>query len=443
MLFFVCYQRGSNFIRNQIMLSSKEIDRRTFLKGGVCFPLFGRKCFLGRDSSEILTDVYFTTVEGGILAGLTAWSVLRNNPQKARREFLKIAGAALGGAAFGLTLGESFNWWTRRKEVEEFLSKWPSPPEGNKEIAELSLLELVALINRLEDKMPTTEEADILLTATAYQAAQFLRESPFRAKEYARRMLKIFDEKEFREFCQNKNTFACTGEFSGGKLLAGFDFNEEEWERLFASEIPVLLLVKGIAHEVAHMNVRRLEIFLQACGKPEEDYGVLGRFEVIKRRGFFRQVIEPKSESRIENGLLEEEFFAEWAAYRFLNELGKAGLEKKPFESPLLLSLEFLQAIINLEYTRPGANWPAWWQGVMDFDRVAKLHRENDLWHFRRDLGEVVLNHIPEFTQSTPEFSDANKAALGKLAFEAFSKTDEDKIHRLLNVLSEEELLNL
>lgn len=423
------------------MSSSKEIDRRTFLKGGACFPIFGRKCFLGRDSRELSSDALLMLVEGGLWAGITAKFYLPKSAKKTRREFLKIAGGGLGGAAFGLALSESFRWWERRKEVKEFLSDWPSPPEENKEITELSLSELADLINRLEGKPPTPEETDVLLTAIAYQVAQFLGESPAKAREYARGIFKVFDEEEFQAFCSIKNAVACTGEFSGGKLVAGFDFSEEGLEELSASEIPILSLVQSTAHEVAHMNVRGLEVFINPCSRPAEDYGVLGRFEILKRRGFLRQIIEPKNESKIEDRLLEEEFFAEWTAYRFLNELEKAGLEKKSFE--LLIYPEFRQAIINLEYSRPGANWPKWWQGVMDFDRVARLHRENDLWYFHRDLGEVMLNHIPEFIQASPKFSEGNKATLGKLAFEAFSKTNEEGLLRLLQVSSEEELLDL
>ena len=419
------------------MFSSKEIGRRDFLKT-VGFAGLGQGCFLGRNPNELKTDAILALVGGGLGAGITAKFFLPESTKKTRRDFLKIVGGGFGGVVYELALSEFFRRRERRKEVEEFLSGWPSPPEENKEITELSLSELVALINRLEGKVPTPEEADVLLTATAYQAAQFLGESPAKAKEYARRASKILVEEDFRAFCSIPRAFACTGEFSGGKRFAFFNFSEESWEELSANEIPILSLVRGVAHEAAHMDVRRLEVFLRTCGRPEEDYGVLGRFEVLKRRGFLRQMIESKSESLTEDGLLEEEFFAEWASFRFLNKLEKAGLKENSFELCTGYP-EFFQAIINLEYTLPGADWPKWWQGVMDFNRVAKLHRENGLWRFHRDLGEVMLIYMYPFLN----FGEGDKAALGKLAFEAFSKTDMERLERLAWIESKEEMLDL
>jgi len=430
------------------MSSSKEIDRRTFLKGAG-FTVLSPGCFLGRNTWEIVQDVSLIVAMGGLAAGLEAKSLLSKSSKITRREFWQITRAGSLGAVYGLVLGEGSRWWERRREVQEFLNSLPAAPKENIKITELSLLELADLINRLEGKIPTPEEADVLIAATAYQAAQFLGESPAKAKEYIRGLFKIFDEREIQATCQPDadkdadTSVACVKEFSMGRLLAVFNFSQEEWQRLFATEMPIRSFVGTTAHEVAHMHVRRLEVFPNSCDRPREDYGVLGKSEVFSRRGFIRSLLPPKGEILTVDGRDEEEFFAEWTAHRFLNELEEFGLERRDYEP--MGYLEFEQAIINLEYTRPGANWPKWWQGRMDFNRVAKLHWENDLWRFRRDLGEVMLDHSQEFILSPPKLSEANKAALGMLAFREFVeiKEDLDRFERLLQISSEEELLDL
>ncbi len=423
-------------------MASKETDRRDFLKGAALFSL-GQGCFLGRNSYDLKADAISMLTGGAVGGGIAAWFQIRESPEKkiTRRELFSVIRNALGGAATGLAVGESFNWWERRKEVEEFLSGLPFPPEKNKKIAELSLSELATLINRLEGKIPSPGEADILLTATAYQAAQLLGESPKKAKEYAKGMFKILNEEEFRAICQpdtDKETdafTACSPTFFGGEILTCLNFSEEEWKQLSASKMPIRSWVGRIDHEVAHMNVHRFEVFPRLCSRPEEDYGIVGRFKVFSRRGFLRNLPPPKGESLTVEGRVEEEFFAEWASYRFLGELEKVGLEKKevvPMGYP-----EFLQAIVNLEH--PDSDWPKLWQGAMDFSRVAKLHWESDLWSFRRDLGKVYSSYI----EPPLELEEGNLAALGKLVFEAFSKTDAERLKKFLQIKSEKDLVSL
>ena len=219
-----------------------------------------------------------------------------------------------------------------------------------------------------------------------------------------------------------------------GRLLAVFNFSQEEWQRLLATEMPIRSFVGTTAHEVAHMHVRRLEVFPNSCDRPREDYGVLGKSEVFSRRGFIRSLLPPKGEILTVDGRDEEEFFAEWTAHRFLNELEEFGLEKRDYE-PMGYH-EFEQAIFDFELSE--SDWPEWWQGRMDFDRVTKFHWENDLWRFRRDLGEVILRYNPTLLK----FREGDIAALGKIAFEAFSKNDMDRFWHFYQISNEEDLLD-
>ena len=420
------------------MVSSKEVSRRQFFKGVAAYSTVVPDCFLGRDSRELAFDVFFTITAGVTGAAATGILISPESEEITRKKLFLIAGGGSVGAAIGLATGELLRRDKRRRIVEEYLNSLPLPPEGNIEISELSLSELVEMINHLEGKTPSLEEEDILLTATAYQAAQFLGEPPARAREYARRLFKVFEEEEFAVICQEKigeDRAGCVTIFSGGKPFAFFDSSEKEWEQLSDTGTPIRSWVRVIAHEVAHMNIRQLEVFPQTCGRPKEDYGFLGELEIFGRKGFVREFVEPKTDEQILDRLLEEEFFAEWVAMRFLNELEKAGLEKvdsEPMSYP-----EFLQAIVHLEL--PDSNWPEWWKGALDFDRVAKLHWENNLWRFHRDIGEVMLSYMHPFLN----FGEGDKAALGRLAFEAFSKTDMEKFECLVGIESAKDMENL
>lgn len=417
------------------MSSPKEIGRRDFLKGAALFSL-GQGCFLGRNSYDLKADAISMLAGGAVCGGTTAWFQIRESPEKeiTRREVFSVIRNALGGAAIGLTFSELYNWRYYRQEKSNFLALLPPSPEKNEEITKLSLSELVDLINRFEGKIPTSEEMNALITATTYQVAQFLGETSAEAEEYARRMIGISKKEEFLTFC-NPDAFACTVERAGGKIYSFFDLSEGKWEELLNGELPILSLVRATVHEVAHMNIRQLEIFLRSCGFPKEDYGVLGEYEVVLKRGFLRNFLVPGSEDLTLDGLVEEEFFAEWAAFRFLNRLKELGLEKMPFFPGGYP--EFFQAIINLE--SPDSDWPKLWQGAMDFSRVAKLHRESDLWSLRRGLGKVYSSYI----EPPVKLEEGNLAALGKLVFEAFSKTDAERLKKFLQIKSEKDLVSL
>jgi hypothetical protein len=380
---------------------------------------------------------------GMLGAIVTGRLVLPESGKITRKGFGKVIGGTLVGMGSGLAAGELLRWEKRRRLVGEYLNSLPLPPEGNVEVSELLPSELAETINRLEGKVPSQEEADVLLTATAYRAAKFLGESRAEARGYARRIFKIFEEESFRAICHPDGdqdadaNSACAEVFSGGKMMACFNFSEKEWQQRAATEVPVRSLVKATAHEIAHMNVHRYEVFLKVCGRPKEDYGVLGQFEVSDRKGFGRGVIVPEGEEIIDDGLLEEEFFAEWAATRFLRGLEEVGLEKLSFV--LTGYPEFLEAIFNLDL--PGSGWPEWWKGALDFDRVAKRHWENNLWRFHRDIGEVMLSRMHRFLN----FGEGDKAALGRLAFEIFAKATDpiNELQPLLRVKSKEGMLDL
>lgn len=420
------------------MPSSKEFSRRQFLSGlagcGTALP----DCFLGRDRRELTADVsLMLSGAGGGVAVATGRLILSETKEITRRELLKIANGGLVGTAAGLVLGESLRWQERRREENAILSLFPPAPAENKELTELSLPELAALIDDLEGRVPTPEEADVLLTATVYQAARFLGESPAKAREYVQRLSQISGEASFSSICQQKvgeNLSACVTVCSGGELFAFFDSSQKEWQSLSDTGIPIRSWVRVIAHEVAHMNVSRVEVFPGACARPKEDYGILGNLEVFDRRGFNRNLIGLESQDFTTDGSLEEEFFAEWAAFRFSIELEKVGLEKKQFIS---IEPKFSQAIFNLELS--DSNWPEWWRGALDFNRVAKLHWDNNLWRFRREIGEAMLSYMYPLAN----FGEGDKAALGKLAFEAFAKTDMEKLNNLLWIESKEQMLDL
>lgn len=424
----------------------RNISRRDFLKYCGGFPVFGKKCVLGRDSREFILDASLMALGGAAGAQLAVEFGLTESTKITREEFCrKIAPGILVGSLSGLALGELILWREKVKEVERILASLPQSPVENVEIAELSLPELVALINRQEGKLPTSEGMDVLLTATAYRAARFLGEPPAKARDHARRVFKVFSEEEFRAICKPRAgqdpdaVSACNAMFSGGEIWACFNFSQEEWRQLSAYGMPILSRVSSIAHEVAHMTIHKFEVFLRLCSRPQEDYGVLGKLEVFSRGGFIRNYLRLEGEDLTIDGRLEEEFFAEWAVYRFLKELEKAGLKEEPF--PPMGYPQFFQAIINLEL--PKSDWPRWWRGVMDFNRVDRFHWKNDLWRFRRDIGKVIQSYIQVYNQVPLKLDEANMAALGKLAFEAFSHTDKKRLDHLLQISDKEELLDL
>ena len=335
-----------------------------------------------------------------------------------RRDFIVGGGTIVLAVVLARLLGRKLGWESAKTDLEsERIQGELIKTEKLVEDEELVKL----YIEKIQNNMPAEPDPTIV-KSTAYNAMGYfgLDEAIRR-----RRIERISYDSPADQLCRGGIcTYWANGDIAMVIKQLALEVNNN-------NALNWVAFLNFIAHDSYHLAVDS-----QDNREQVEEYGVLGKIKVgWGKRGFFanledyRGIIgeitnvkikgnDGKSVLRIN---LLEEFFAEWARYRYVNHLKQFGLDKLNMQvRPELISGYpiFTQGVVDIDSKTLGS-WQDYWGGSLNPVRVDNLHRQNK----RRELLQGIGDRITALNRNSSSelLSEGNTAALGLIAFADFS----------------------